>query len=487
MRIKSNVHELKAGEPGKAVLVCDSPEDVWHLYNLICKGDFIKTITFRKVAHESGGIKSSSIKKKIDITIKVEEVEYDQKEGILRFKGKNVSENDYISIGQYQAIEIAKGLMFTLFKKSWDEMHLERLQQATDPAITSDLAAIVMEEGVAHLYLISSHLTILKAKIEQSIPKKRKGPSNHDKALHNFFQKILDAIAKNINFDIIKCIIVASPGFVKDQFGNYMADNTCNNKNYDVIYKNLNKFIYVHASNGYKQALQEVLSKPEVLCQIKNTKACDDVNVMERYNDILGKDMERICFGFKHIQIAFEKDAIDTLLVSDDYLRKIPTYLRKELSSMMKKIKDTGGNVVKMSSMHYTGEKINSFGGITAILKYALPELNDVEEEIVNVDEMETDHHQEEIEEDDKFAMMSIKDNDFHKEDETKEEAKEDLEEDCDQEEDDQVEEIEENEEKDFKIKIKNKNGKPSKEEKKERSQIRKNQMRKKSNLDEEI
>jgi len=121
------------------------------------------------------------VKKKIDITIKIEEIEYDNKEGLIRFKGKNVSENDHISVGQYQSIEIGKGSLFTLIKKLWDEIHIEKLKIGSDPSITSDLAAILMEEGVAHIYLISSHITNLKAKIEMSIAKKRKGPSQHDK------------------------------------------------------------------------------------------------------------------------------------------------------------------------------------------------------------------------------------------------------------------------------------------------------------------
>lgn len=100
---------------------------------------------------------------------------------MIRFKGKNVSENEHIGIGQYQSIEIGKGSLFTLCKKVWDDVHLEKLRLASDPSISSDLAAILMEEGIAHIYLISSHITTLKAKIEMSISKKRKGPSQHDK------------------------------------------------------------------------------------------------------------------------------------------------------------------------------------------------------------------------------------------------------------------------------------------------------------------
>lgn len=124
--------------------MCETPEDLWHLYNIVHKGDFIKTVTFRKVAHETKeGTKTSSQKKKIDITIKIEEVEYDQDETIIRFKGKNVSENEYINIGQYQAIEIARNINFSLFKVHWDEMALDKLKIAADPTISSDLAAVV--------------------------------------------------------------------------------------------------------------------------------------------------------------------------------------------------------------------------------------------------------------------------------------------------------------------------------------------------------
>jgi protein pelota len=499
MRIKSNISELVPGCAGKAILICDNLEDLWHLYNIVVKGDFVKTITFRKVTHEKSG-KSSSIKKKINITIKVEEIEYDQKEGIIRYKGKNVSENEYIAIGQYQSIEIAKGLMFTIFKKNWDEICIERLKQATDVTITSDLAAIVMEEGIAHLYLISSHITTLKAKIEQTIAKKRKGPSQHDKSLNIFFQKILDAILKNINFEVVKCIIVASPGFTKDQFSDFLSDNTANNKSYEIIQKNLKKFVYVHSSSGYKQALNEIMTKPEVLSQIKNTKASEDINVMDRFNEILGKEMDRIIFGLKSVITANEKEAIDTLIVSDNYLRKISPKTRQQVSEIMKSVKLKGGSVMKMSSQHVTGEKIDAFGGITAILRYAIPELN--ESEVIPLEDIQEDHHHEEIEEDDQMAMTVLNDmNMFSIDDDNKnftlntehKNVNNDQDEDC---EDEQLEEEEDDEVSSLAVDSgvlsgKNSNlakhkGKPSKSEKKEREIQRKNMIRKKSNLDED-
>lgn len=46
----------------------------------------------------------------------------------------------------------------------------------------ADIAAVVMQEGIAHICLITSSMTIVRAKIDQVIPRKRKGNvSQHEK------------------------------------------------------------------------------------------------------------------------------------------------------------------------------------------------------------------------------------------------------------------------------------------------------------------
>ena len=95
------------------------------------------------MTHESSSGTKSSEKKRIDITIKLEEIDYDQIGEEIRLKGKNVAQNQHINIGQYQTFSIIKHVPFTLFKKFWDDIHIEKLKMSTDPTITSDLAAIV--------------------------------------------------------------------------------------------------------------------------------------------------------------------------------------------------------------------------------------------------------------------------------------------------------------------------------------------------------
>jgi stalled ribosome rescue protein Dom34 len=101
------------------------------------------SITIRKVAHETSSGAKSSEKKRIDITIKLEEIDYDQIGEEIRLKGKNVAQSQHINVGQYQTFSIVKHVPFTIYKKFWDDIHLEKLKIASDPTITSDLAAIV--------------------------------------------------------------------------------------------------------------------------------------------------------------------------------------------------------------------------------------------------------------------------------------------------------------------------------------------------------
>ena len=155
-----------------------------------------------------------------------------------------------------------------------------------------------------------------------------------------------------------------------------------NVKEWSDLKNNLNKIIYAHSSSGYKHSLEEILAKPDIKRLIKDTKCVDDISVMERFNEILGTDMDKAFFGHKAFDIAYEKKAIDTLIITDGYLRKISPAVRKDLSAKIKVLKSgTTTEVCQFSSLHTTGEKIDEFGGICGILKYVVDEIVDLGEE----------------------------------------------------------------------------------------------------------
>lgn len=55
---------------------------------------------------------------------------------------------------------------------------------ACDPTQHADLAAVIMQEGLAHVCLITTSMTLVRAKIDVTVPRKRKGNcAQHTKVL----------------------------------------------------------------------------------------------------------------------------------------------------------------------------------------------------------------------------------------------------------------------------------------------------------------
>lgn len=78
-----------------------------------------------------------------------------------------------------------------------------------------------MEEGVAHLCYVKQSITLLKKKIEKNVTKKSAGEENYRKSLTRFLHECYLAI-NTLDFDRIKCFVIASPGFINDQLLRYI-------------------------------------------------------------------------------------------------------------------------------------------------------------------------------------------------------------------------------------------------------------------------
>ncbi|XP_043485107.1 protein pelota [Leptopilina heterotoma] len=366
----------KDGE-GSVSLIPENTEDVWHAYNLICEGDHVSCSTIRKVQTESSTGSSNSYRVRTTLTICVEGIDFDTQACVLRLKGRNIEENKYVKMGAYHTLDVEQNRKFTLVKPKWDCVSLERVDLACDPTQNADVAAIVMQEGIAHICLITSNMTLVRAKIDQVIPRKRKGHvSQHEKGLARFYESVMQGILRHISFDIVKCVIIASPGFVKDQFMDYMVQQAIKSDN-KLILDNRSKFMLIHASSGFKHSLKEVLADPAVVSRISDTKAASEVRALELFYTILQTDPERAFYGKKQVERANESQAVETLLISDKLFRAQDVALRKEYVNLIEGVRDSGGDVKMFSSMHISGEQLDQLTGVAAILRFPMPELED--------------------------------------------------------------------------------------------------------------
>jgi len=237
------------------------------------------------------------------------------------------------------------------------------------------VAAVLVSEGRAHFALLTPSRTLFRTRIETSIPRKRKGSvSAHDKGLEKFFEACLKAILNHINFEIIKCVIIAGPGFTKDQFHEYMMKEAQRN-HIKVLLENQKKFLLCHASTGHKHGLKEVLSNESIASQLADTKAASEVRIINSFYDMLKKESDRAIYGLSHIKYALQHNAINDLLVTDSLFRSAKIDKRRLYVRIVEQVKTAGGDVHIFSSHHVSGEQLRLIGGIAAILRFPLPEI----------------------------------------------------------------------------------------------------------------
>ncbi|KAM1752832.1 hypothetical protein ACFX11_010758 [Malus domestica] len=368
------------GGPGSVKMIPVESDDLWYAYNLIAPGDTVMAVTVRKVLREAAAGGRDAERVKLKLEIKVEEVaDYDKVGAVLRIRGKNILENEYVKIGAFHTLELELHRPFVLRKDVWDSLALHELHQASNPSASADLAVVLMQEGLAHILLIGKSMTITRSRIETSIPRKHgPGIAGYESALNKFFENVLQAFLKHVDFSVVRCAVIASPGFTKDQFHRHLLLEA-ERKQLRTIIENKSRIILVHTSSGYKHSLREVLDAPNVMNMIKDTQAAQEVRVLQDFFSMLSNDPDRACYGPKHVEVAHDRMAVQTLLITDELFRNADVVARQRYANLVKSVKDSGGTVHIFSSLHVSGEQLAQITGIAAILRFPLPDLDDIE------------------------------------------------------------------------------------------------------------
>lgn len=125
------------------------------------------------------------------LEIRVKSLDFDPQSNQLHVAGQIMNETQHTRVGQHHTLDLELHRNFTLVKEigaegegvGWDSIAIEMLKDAVDEGgkRRAEAVAVVMQEGLAHICFMGQFQTILKQKVEMSIPRKRHGGGDHDK------------------------------------------------------------------------------------------------------------------------------------------------------------------------------------------------------------------------------------------------------------------------------------------------------------------
>jgi len=92
---------------------------------------------------------------------------------------------------------------------------------------------------------------------------------------------------------------------------------------------------------------------------------------------------DKAYYGYNHVQKANEELAIDILLVTDELFRNSHVTTRKKYVDLVESVQNNGGKVYIFSSLHVSGTQLQQVSGVAAILRYPLPDIDQLETDAI--------------------------------------------------------------------------------------------------------
>ncbi|KAI1032724.1 hypothetical protein LB504_006601 [Fusarium proliferatum] len=381
MKLVARNKALNAYAEEAVSLLPEDPEDMWHAYNLILSGDIVHAHTIRKVTVTSDTGSSKSDRVHTNLTIKVKSTTFDPIISSLRVSGFVVIENAHVPLGSHHTLDLEVNRPFSIVKlDGWDSVARATLQEALSDDKDGAVAAVVMQEGLANICLITPFRTVLKVRVESVIPKKRDLASDQDAGMRRFFEKTLSTLLRTMDFTQSRPLLLASPGFVAGDFKQYIA-NQGRDKADKVLTAVAKQATVVHSNSGHVHSLNEILKSPEVLAKMKDMKFARETQYVDQFFEMLKLDDGRAWYGTSAVEKAVKEGAVGpgggVLLVNNSLFRSEDLALRKKYVALVDKVRSDGGEARVLSSDHESGQRLTMLGDIAAILNYPMLDLDE--------------------------------------------------------------------------------------------------------------
>lgn len=342
---------------GIVEVIPETLDDLWHLSHIIEAGDNASSKTTRRIQYNTGDKLRSDrgVKKTFYLGLDIENISFHLFTGKLRLTGVITrGPEDLIPLGSHHTLEVKLNTPLTIKKSRWQNWAIKRLNQAIEASKKLSAIIVVLEDDTATLGLMRQFGIEYYGPIKGNVSGKRIIDKNRQKNIIQFYEKVIESIEK---FDAIQNIVIAGPGFVKNDFYDYLKDK----------HGNLAKISIIESTGaGGRNGIGEVLKKGTVEKLTSENRVAQEMSAVNNLLEEIAKNSSKVAYGLNETQNAINLGAVAQLLILDTKVAS------ENMGDAMDMVENMKGEVMVISSEHDGGKQLESLGGMAAILRYEI-------------------------------------------------------------------------------------------------------------------
>lgn len=339
---------------GICSLIVESSDDLWVLRRLINPGDTVVTKSSRVSKKEDEYSRPDRGERvKVTIALSVEQVSLDSEVGRLRVRGRiTESSDESVSTSGTHSVSISPGYGLTLRKRDWSSLDTTILESAKEGKRFLLVAMDRREAGIG--LLGGSHLQILS-----TVESGASGKGVQEVNMEPYIRKIVSVLRNSWREG--SEIVVAGPGHTKLSLAKEVSSDPAMGKNSVVVegfdlagadgVRGLIKF------DGFKKVASDSL-------------VVEVQSIVQDAITRISRGEGTVAYTLPRVKQGADAGAIEVCVVSDDVFSQNSD--EQEVVEVLNRIEATKGKVYLCDSSLETGKQVSSFGGIIAILRYAI-------------------------------------------------------------------------------------------------------------------
>jgi len=324
-------------------------DDLWFLEKILRPGDVVYAMTYRREEKRNDSIRPEKRERvPVFLGIRVKDFKIHEYSDRLRILG--IIELGP-ALGEHHTLNVGVGSVITLEKEEWSDEELEFLREAIESSEKVKVLIVAMDEEGAQISLLRERGIDHIAWIDSGISGKM-FHDRRDEEKIRFFQEV----AKKIESIGPEKIIVAGPGFTKEEFLKFLA----------VRYPELRKKSFSDdVSSSGITGVQEVIRRGTPERFLEESRIVEESKAIDKLLEGISKE-EFSSYGLEDVEESLDFGAVDLLLISDDFYRKN----REKCEELIRRVRSTGGSFRIVSTSHDAGKILSNLGGVAALLRF---------------------------------------------------------------------------------------------------------------------